>query len=398
MATTEERLAALEAKLAALTATTPTEYYTHQYSGEEIDAAVGRALTGGALDTSVTNVSNQLGTFTRPNLLDNWYFGRPVDQRGGHIALQGTMTYGDVACTQGHGPVSQTAVPVYKVSNQVYAINSDDGSTYYVKAADVVRGYTGTWTSAIDRWLLGSLTVMEITDGGIHVSYTQTGWNVIQKLKNVLYKGNTYTFSAIYKSTNPLRLVVNWGDNKYLFNESSPATSEWALVTITGTVPNDAEITYEQVVFQSLGAVAGTMDIKAAKLELGPTQTLAHQENGQWVLNEVPEYGEQLRRCQRYHYQVHYNQYETIGFAYDGPEYAFIILPLPTEMRGETPTLKIIGDISIGGKVRTLTGCNCHGCEAIIGVNYTAQPSSAGATYAYSTSAGGVTISIIYDL
>ena len=38
MATTEERLAALEAKMAQLTATTPTTYYTHQYSGEEIDA------------------------------------------------------------------------------------------------------------------------------------------------------------------------------------------------------------------------------------------------------------------------------------------------------------------------------------------------------------------------
>ena len=82
MATTEERLTALEAKMAQLTDTTPTEYYTHQYSGEEIDAAVGRAMNGGALDTSVTNVSNQLGTFVRPNLLDNWYFGNPVNQRG----------------------------------------------------------------------------------------------------------------------------------------------------------------------------------------------------------------------------------------------------------------------------------------------------------------------------
>lgn len=38
----------------------------------------------------------------------------------------------------------------------------------------------------------------------------------------------------------------------------------------------------------------------AAKLELGDTQTLAHKENGVWVLNEIPDYGEQLARCQRY--------------------------------------------------------------------------------------------------
>lgn len=298
MPTVEERLAALEARMAAWIDQQPTNYYTHQYSGEEIDNAVARALPNGAIDQAA-------GTFVRPNLLDNWYFGRPVDQRGGYIVLQGTMTYGDVACTQAHGPVSQTALPVYMVSNQVYAIDSihsSDGSTYYVRAEDVVRGYTGSWLYAIDRWFLGGepSNIMMITNGGIHISYTTPGWNVIQKLKNVLCKGKTYTFSAVYKSTLPFRLVVNWGDNKYFFNEGSPATSEWALATITGTVPNDAEIAYEQVTFQQLGVVAGTMDIKAAKLEIGPTQTLAHREGDRWVINEVPEYGEQLRRCQRY--------------------------------------------------------------------------------------------------
>ena len=37
MATTEERLAALEEKMNALTAP-PDDYYTSRYSGEEIDA------------------------------------------------------------------------------------------------------------------------------------------------------------------------------------------------------------------------------------------------------------------------------------------------------------------------------------------------------------------------
>ena len=37
--TTDERLAALEAKLEALTAP-PSDYYTSRYSGEEIDAAI----------------------------------------------------------------------------------------------------------------------------------------------------------------------------------------------------------------------------------------------------------------------------------------------------------------------------------------------------------------------
>ena len=45
----------------------------------------------------------------------------------------------------------------------------------------------------------------------------------------------------------------------------------------------------------------------AAKLELGTQQTLAHQENGVWVLNEIPNYGEQLRRCRRYLRPAGYN-------------------------------------------------------------------------------------------
>lgn len=72
MATTEERLAALETQLAKLTATTPTDYYMHAYSGEEIDEAVGRSLPGGEIDNLRPGV----------NLLDNWYFADPVNQRG----------------------------------------------------------------------------------------------------------------------------------------------------------------------------------------------------------------------------------------------------------------------------------------------------------------------------
>lgn len=289
MPTVEERLAALETKMAAWIDQQPTTYYTHQYSGEEIDESVG-----------VTQ--DTVPTLVRPNLLDNWYFGRPVDQRRGMVALQGTTVYRDVELTITQGTVNEVAMPAYKVTSQAYSFVGADGVTYYVRAEDVVRGYTGSWLYAIDRWFLGGepSNIMMITNGGIHISYTTPGWNVIQKLKNVLCKGKTYTFSAVYKSTLPFRLVVTWGDNKYFFNEGSPATSEWALATITGTVPNDAEIAYEQVTFQQLGVVAGTMDIKAAKLELGPTQTLAHREGDKWVLNEIPDYGEQLRRCQRY--------------------------------------------------------------------------------------------------
>lgn len=340
MPTIEERLAALEARMAAWIDQQPTNYYTHQYSGEEIDNAVARALPNGAIDQAA-------GTFVRPNLLDNWYFGNPVDQRGGHVALQGTTVYRDVELTITQGTVNEVAMPAYKVTSQAYSFVGADGVTYYVRAEDVVRGYTGSWLYAIDRWFLGGepSNIMMITNGGIHISYTTPGWNVIQKLKNVLCKGKTYTFSAVYKSTLPFRIVVTWGDNKYFFNEGSPATSEWALATITGTVPNDAEIAYEQVTFQQLGVVAGTMDIKAAKLEIGPTQTLAHKEGDKWVLNEVPKFGRELAECQRYCRVYKAGEYlPCIAFAMDDGWYCIAMLPY--EMR-TVPSTNIGSNISV---------------------------------------------------
>lgn len=402
MPTTEERLAALETKLAALTDTTPTNYYTHQYSGEEIDAAVGRAVTGGALDTSVTNVSNQLGTFVRPNLLDNWYFGNPVDQRGGKIIPAGIPYYTTPDITLPEVGKTDKAYTVIGIKNYSgygqRATISISGSVYYVWDQYAVRGYTGNGYG-VDRWKSWSDKIqMTIVDGGLTVLTTsENATEIIQLFEQPIPAGTKLTISAVISkpenSGTSGIIRVKYSDNTVGIQANIPLRPmDHEVVSLSG----NAKLDVTGAIIRP--ATNGPITIHAIKLELGPTQTLAHREGDRWVLNEVPDYGEQLRRCQRYYYQVHYAQYETIGFAYDGPEYAFIILPLPTEMRGATPTLKIIGDINIGGKVRTLTGCSCHGCEAIIGVNYAAQPSSTGATYAYSTSAGGVTISIIYDL
>ena len=60
--TTDERLAALEAKLDALTAP-PSDYYTSRYSGEEIDAAIaagGNPLILKKIYASVSAMNNDV--------------------------------------------------------------------------------------------------------------------------------------------------------------------------------------------------------------------------------------------------------------------------------------------------------------------------------------------------
>lgn len=231
MPTTEERLAALEKQMAAWIDQQPTNYYTHQYSGEEIDAAVGRAVTGGALDTSVTNVSNQLGTFVRPNLLDNWYFGRPVNQRG--------------------------------------------------ESEYTGSGYT------VDRWTAKE-GVVSLSSSGLTLQNSTWLDQIIENLiENRIYTISLLTANGV--------LLAGTG----LLNKDS-----FISVRIDGggyiDISYHADVSGYYVELARADA-AQPLSILAAKLELGPTQTLAHREGDKWVLNEVPNYGEQLRRCQRYY-------------------------------------------------------------------------------------------------
>lgn len=54
-------------------------YYTSRYSGEEIDKLLDRVS---GMETNPAEALARLGAGVRPNLLDNWYFADPVNQRG----------------------------------------------------------------------------------------------------------------------------------------------------------------------------------------------------------------------------------------------------------------------------------------------------------------------------
>ena len=189
------------------------------HTAQEIDDAVGLA----------PQLSN-------PNLLDNWYFGNPVNQRG------------------------QTE---YNTSNY-----------------------------AIDRWWLQDSTSLNVVDSGVNVIGR---WDIEQFFEKALPNG-TYTLSLLYKDKtgpDPLRLIAA---NRSSGDIAQSITKDASgIICVTFTSGNCDKIT---------AGFAGSMDnvatFVAAKLELGDTQTLAHKENGVWVLNEIPDFGEQLRRCQRY--------------------------------------------------------------------------------------------------
>ena len=256
-------------------------------NGKTLSADV--TLTGENIAVSSTDstpISRAVKYRVNPNLLDNWYFVNPVNQRG---------------------QTEYTAV-----------------------------GYT------VDRWRITDGVAATLQGGALNISYTVAGWNLTTFLDNVLIPGATYTLSCLYKATGlPIRLVCSWGAGKYFFNEQAPISDDWALAEITGTIPTDASIDANQIVIQSLNTGSGSFSIKAVKLELGGTQTLAHKENDKWVLNEIPDFGEQLRRCQRYF--VRLTQPYFLPSCPDGV--CRISIPYPVVMR-TTPsvTYSIVND------------------------------------------------------
>ena len=184
---------------------------------------------------------------SNPNLLDNWYFGNPVNQRN--------------------------------VSGAIDAV-----------------GYF------LDRWKLVSGSVT-IGSNGITLNGT-----IAQILETAV--GTDVTASAL---TTEGVVVASYDNNS-------------KTISLTGT----------------------GQTFVAAKLELGSQQTLAHQENGVWVLNEIPDYGEQLRRCQRYFFRLQ------LGYGYDSIGTGFansttgcrIPLPVPVPFR-TVPSVTSTGSFAL---------------------------------------------------
>lgn len=257
-----------------------------------------------------------------PNLLDNWYFGNPINQRGASYVEN---NYG---------------VDRWKGT---YGVDAN-GTIKFNPTEFAIQGLEASAKNILDGMMLTA---------------------------SILYaNGTLHAGTAVYTKTGNAHNFVDNGTIK--FNNQAD-----------GNI-----LLYAQSADQ----------IKAVKLELGSQQTLAHQEKGAWVLNEIPDYGEQLRRCQRYYYAVHYFQYQTINAAYEDAAYAFVMLPLPVEMRSANPVLTQSKPIALGTSEKILTEAEAKGCMARLAINYTAISNAQKTTYSYCADPEGVTFTLSADL
>lgn len=209
------------------------------HTAQEIDDAVGRSLPGAAIDAAINAKPN-------PNLLDNWYFGNPVNQRG------------------------QTE---YNTTN--YAIDR-----------------WRTWSEPTSAWL-------KVVDGGIKVAYTFFQYFEKALVDGIL--GKNVTISILFADGKLFYTTgfISKSGISYLAVDTNYGNVAHVALGVDTSNTGDAASNYFRVAITELGTLSDT--ILAIKFELGTQQTLAHQdENGVWQLNEIPDYGEQLARCQRY--------------------------------------------------------------------------------------------------
>ncbi len=284
----------------------------------------------------ISQINTGFSYVSNPNLLDNWYFGNAVNQRG----ATGSIT-----------------INRYFIDRWLYANGDSASSLIFNDGVVTLNGNNGycalrqIFETPKSVFIGRSMTISVLTTNMGLVSYTFTCLDGVENFKNFSDTGSYIVFDT--RADNALFTFV--------------ANKE-------------------------------TISVIACKVEFGDQQTLAHQENGVWVLNEIPDYGEQLARCQRYFYKVHYVQYQTINAAFEGPEYSFLALPIPVCMRVEEPVLTQSAPIIAGVNTKTFNSAKVKGSIAILGVNYGAITPYANANYAYCPTADGVTFTLSADL
>lgn len=260
-----------------------------------------------------------------PKLLDNWYWGNPVNQRG-------------------------------------WA----QGSTNY--------------QYSLDRWISNDLTV-SVNDG--YVTLTQSGQSnlfMVQRKEANIYKhgiaGRKVTISALLKDGQLKTATVTAPE----YQENTVGQ------TVVDGLVLGAFSAQSEHGFRIFPDVGQSFEIVAVGAEFGTQQTLAHKEYGEWVQNEIPKFGDQLAECQRYFVRIGSDSTYRIvgtGTAY-GNSTCGILVPLPVEMR-TVPAVSIVGQLILRNKAGSEMACSAVALD-IIGtatayLNCTASGLTLGASY-----------------
>jgi len=142
----------------------------------------------------------------------------------------------------------------------------------------------------------GTATV-QVNSDGLIIGAASSFHGIVQSIANGVNKlaGKKVTLSAFISGvsgTGKGVLALSNGSNASNLGTTIEHEdfSSPGLITFTTVVPSTLEKDYLNFWVHVPDNNNFGYTITAAKLELGDTQTLAHLENGVWVLNEIPNY------------------------------------------------------------------------------------------------------------
>lgn len=205
---------------------------------------------------------------------------------------------------------------------------------------------TGTGSASglalVDRWKAIRATVTQNADNSLTVTPTQAQYGICQFFEqNRLKVGQTYTMSALIDN--------EYYSGSFVFS-TSPASEYFA--TFSNGIRFYRHVANDKVDVWVIRSSTTAFTVQAVKLELGSYSTL---------INDVPpDYGEELRKCQRYFQRVTATNYYAVfgtGYGWSATE-AYIFVPTPVSLR-DGGTITAVG--SNIANFRTLgTGTNSY--------------------------------------
>lgn len=260
-------------------------------------------------------------------------------RRAPSTALTGVLNAGNLKMPDSDETIAEHYRQFCNRNLLINSIFTNENAVVNQRSQDV---YTDTGYS-IDMWYKDPHLKVELMDSFLRITKHEAVANPAfrQKLENNDIIGKTVTFSVLYRtSSTGIRSITSAG-YQYL-----PASDDWNLFSYTHVMKTGDFGSWTDSIFGGLQFTSGInagnyIDIKAAKLEPGPNQTLAHKEGSEWVLNEIPDYATELAKCQRY--QVLGNLYGMKLWTYNKPGSVGVFFPLPVTMRNINP--EIVGKV-----------------------------------------------------
>lgn len=307
------------------------------------------ALTASGGASEIGAVNEDVGGDNVQEVLDalsGWIAGHLADLDNPHAVGKAQVGLGNADNTSdADKPVSTAqaaAIAAVRAYIDTVALNAGAVSSVFGRAGDVTAqagDYTAAQVGAVDG-ATGHGSAVRISNRNLLDNGDFR--NPVNQRGQTSYTGNGYGIDRWKVSTNNSTAAVSVGDRWINFTSDASGTYINFSSTVEKVQPGNYTLSFlvddytkaqqiflqgkvSQMVFTSnlltmtfsvaetsaiaVGiqkkAASSTLKIYAAKLELGSVSTLAHQENGVWVLNDpLPNYAEELAKCQRY-YQLY---------------------------------------------------------------------------------------------